>query len=98
MRRIKREARRSGAAVAVVAKSTLKEFFHEYARRTKHEIASLLASVFAELKWKLPPPRRLRFWRGEAWRMSVFDAAALGIVFIALQVDSDSVRKLLVDG
>jgi hypothetical protein len=94
---IKCEARRNAVPVALVGKSALKIFFREYGKHTKHEIASALAAVFAELKWKLPPPRRLKFWRGEARRMSVFDAAALGIAFLALHGYGDAVRELLVN-
>ena len=96
-RTIKCEVRRNGVPEALVTESALKRFFREYGKHTKHETASALAAAFSELKWRLPPPRRLKFWCGEARRMSVFDAAALGIAFFAWHGYDDVVRELLVN-
>jgi hypothetical protein len=95
MRVIRREARRLGVPVVLVSDATLKGFFREQGKQTKHEVAQLLAACFPELRWRLPPVRKC--WKPEARRMSIFDAAQLGIVFLALQTGGQSVRKLLVD-
>jgi hypothetical protein len=43
----------------------------------KHEIATVLAQRFPALAAKLPPKRKC--WQSEDYRISVFDAAALGV-------------------
>jgi hypothetical protein len=47
----------------------------------KHEIATVLAQRFPALAPKLPPKRKI--WQSEDYRMSVFDAAALGVAYFA---------------
>jgi glucan phosphorylase len=58
--------------------------------RNKYTIASTLAQRFPELAAKLPPKRKI--WLCEDYRMSIFDAAALGVAYFAAvtsQVESD---------
>ena len=50
-------------------------------RLTKHQIATALAERFAELRPILPPKRKP--WQSEDYRMSIFDAAALGVAYFA---------------
>jgi hypothetical protein len=95
MRVIRYESRRLGVPVEMVSDTTLKRFFREHGKQTKHEVAQLLAACFPELRWRLPPVRKC--YEREARRMSIFDAAQLGVVFLALQTGGQSVRKLLVD-
>jgi hypothetical protein len=57
----------------------IKEFFRPFKANTKHEIASMLARIFPELFWKLPPKRRA--WEPERQIMTVFDAVALGFAY-----------------
>ncbi len=45
----------------------------------KHEIATVLAQRFPVLAAKLPSKRKC--WQSEDYRMSVFDAAALGVAY-----------------
>ena len=47
--------------------------------RNKYTIASALAQRFPELAAKLPPKRKI--WQSEDYRMSVFDAAAVGVAY-----------------
>ena len=45
----------------------------------KHQIASALATRFLDLTLVIPPKRRP--WQSEDYRMSIFDAAALGAAY-----------------
>lgn len=47
--------------------------------RNKYTIASALAQQFPELSERLPPKRKI--WQSEDYRMSIFDAAALGVAY-----------------
>jgi hypothetical protein len=47
--------------------------------RNKDEIASVLGERFPELAPRVPPRRRA--WQSEDYRMSIFDAAALGVAY-----------------
>lgn len=49
--------------------------------RNKDTIASALTQRFPGLAEKLPPKRKI--WKSEDYRMSIFDAAALGIAYFA---------------
>jgi hypothetical protein len=49
--------------------------------RNRHEVASLLASEFPELAARLPRKRRCQ--DNEDYRMSMFDAAALGVAYFS---------------
>ena len=45
----------------------------------KHQIATVIAEQFPDLVSVLPPKRKS--WQSEDYRMSIFDAAAVGIAF-----------------
>jgi hypothetical protein len=47
----------------------------------KFGVASALAQQFDVLVWKLPPKRKC--WQSEDYRMSIFDAAAIGVAYFA---------------
>jgi hypothetical protein len=49
--------------------------------RNRHEIASVIATAFPELAAWLPPKRRCQ--DNEDYRMSMFDAAALGVAYFS---------------
>ena len=55
----------------------------------KHQIASRIAEQFPELLSILPPKRRI--WQSEDYRISIFDAAAVGIAYLARETASDPV-------
>jgi hypothetical protein len=46
---------------------------------TRDEIAAVLARLFLDLHWRLPPKRRA--WQSEHPRMAMFDAIALGLAY-----------------
>jgi hypothetical protein len=80
MRTVLREAARRRVPVRWVTRRMVKQAFagHE---RNKDEIASVLGERFPELTPKVPPRRRI--WQSEDYRMSIFDAAALGVAYFA---------------
>jgi RNase H-fold protein (predicted Holliday junction resolvase) len=47
--------------------------------RNKYERALAIAAAYPDLSWKLPPKRKP--WQTEDYRMSIFDAAALGVAY-----------------
>jgi hypothetical protein len=49
--------------------------------RNKHTIAAVLAERLPELAPKLPTVHKI--WMSENYRMSVFDAAALGVAYFS---------------
>ncbi len=78
---VKREALLHGLTLRVLNSRTVARSIHPEGRVTKHEAACLLAVRFTQLTWKLPPKRRC--WESENCRMSVFDAAAIGLAYFA---------------
>lgn len=90
MRAVRGEVRRVFIPIAFVSEKTVARFFGRYGKKSKHEIASLLATWFPALEWKLPPRRKI--WQAEHWRMPIFDAVALGITYLA-GVDFETVRN-----
>src|SRR5262249_42649132 len=53
----------------------------------KHQIATAIANRFPELLPILPPPRRP--WQSEDYRMSIFDAGAVGIAYLTKRSTRD---------
>ncbi|MGD0904705.1 MAG: hypothetical protein ABR924_17350 [Terracidiphilus sp.] len=79
LRSIKHEALSRLIPVRFMKEIELKEVFGLFHVNSKHEVASMLAQVFPELLWKLPPKRRI--WESERPRMALFDAIALGFAY-----------------
>src|SRR5438093_4088965 len=77
---IRREAAKRLATVRFVTRRMVKRAFAGH-DRNKDEIASVLGERFPELTPKLPPKRKI--WQSEDYRMSIFDAAALGVAYFA---------------
>lgn len=67
--------------ISLVSEKHLAQTFIKKGAHTKHQVASLLANDFPELGWRLPPKRKP--WHSQHLNMSIFDAAALGIVHLA---------------
>lgn len=76
---IREAARKSSVKVQLVHSREVRQFFSTHGCRTKHQIASLVATWFEELSWKLPPARK--FYQTERSNTVVFDAVANGIAF-----------------
>lgn len=47
---------------------------------TKHERASVIAELFPEIGWKLPPEREA--WQSEYYAMSIFEAAETALTYL----------------
>jgi hypothetical protein len=75
---LQKEALQRGISVRFVTPRAVKEAFTGR-DSNKHEIASALAQQFPALASKLPPKRKI--WQTECYRMSMFDAAALGAAY-----------------
>jgi hypothetical protein len=65
--------------VALISGKKLRSSLLGNAIGTKHEMAEMLVKQFPELTPKLPPKRRA--WDSEDYRMDMFDAVALAVVF-----------------
>lgn len=74
--------------IRFLEQSALNATFQNLGCKTKADISTLLARIFPELIWKLPPERRI--WEPEHSRQTVFDAIALGMAF--WQNESNSIK------
>jgi hypothetical protein len=83
---VEAKAKRLGIAVRLLSDSAIQKAFGGEGELTKYEIACALAERFPELRWSLPPKRKS--WQSEDYRMSMFDAAALGVAYFARSVKS----------
>ena len=93
-REIKREAHRCGVPVVMVNEGVLTGFYQtKCRRRTKHEIATKIAARFPELAWKLPQRRKI--WQAQPARMAIFEAASVGLAFLASQSSSQAIGRML---
>lgn len=77
---LQKEAVKRGISVRFVTPGTMKKAFAGR-NSNKHEIASTLAQQFPVLASMLPPKRKI--WQTECYRMSMFDAAALGVAYFS---------------
>jgi hypothetical protein len=64
-----------------ISRNEVCDFFSGHGGVTKRKIAEAIADSFPTLASRMPPPRRP--WMREDERMSIFDAAALAITFLA---------------
>jgi hypothetical protein len=58
---------------------------------TKAEISTVLARIFPELVWQLPPARKA--WQSEHPRQTVFDAIGLGLAYWQHETNDASVQQ-----
>jgi hypothetical protein len=72
-----------GIPVRFLSAREIQKAFDGQTRRGKYEIASAVAHRFRELAWILPPKRKC--WQSEDYRMSIFDAVALGVAYFTRQ-------------
>jgi hypothetical protein len=77
---IVRQADLGRIPVRLLSRSVVRKTFAGH-DRNKYTIASALARRFPGLAEKLPPKRKV--WQSEDYRMSIFDAAALGFAYFA---------------
>jgi hypothetical protein len=79
---IRKEAANRLVDVQTISTDEIHQFFafNNKGGTTKHTVAMLIAGLFPELSWKLPPKRKS--WKSEDHRMVIFDAAATGLTFL----------------
>jgi hypothetical protein len=73
------ESRARGIELRVLELTNFNATFRNLGCETKAEISTVLARIFPELVWQLPPRRRA--WESEHPRQTVFDAIALGLAY-----------------
>jgi Holliday junction resolvasome RuvABC endonuclease subunit len=73
------------------SRAEVKRAFPESSRSTKYEIAVAIAKQFPELAPRLPRFRKP--WMSEDYRMSIFDAVALGLTFFQFENKRDGIRQ-----
>jgi hypothetical protein len=93
LRAIRTVAREGSTQVVALGEKQLRNFFRQYDRYTKFEIDALIAVVFPSLTSILPRPRKC--FQPENRRMSIFDAVALGVAFLATTTGDESLRSLV---
>lgn len=79
IRTIQREAEKNRVPVRPLDRRAVLKAFGDIPRITRYQIASILANRYPELGFRFPPKRKP--WQSEDYRMSIFDAAALGIAY-----------------
>jgi Holliday junction resolvasome RuvABC endonuclease subunit len=69
-------ARKQHVPVRAISRTAVRKRFLGQGQ-SKHNIAMVLSDRFPELTDRIPPKRKA--WQSEDYRMSIFDAAALGL-------------------
>ncbi len=90
---IRREANRCGVKLRLLKTKPREHFFVQLRCGTKHQVAQLMAALFEELSWRVPPKRKP--WHSESYHTVIFDAAATGLVAFAEEFNPDAVRELI---
>jgi len=80
---VRHKASLRGIRTRVFKRRAASKLFGGDERLTKYQIATALAERFAELRPILPPKRKP--WQSEDYRVSIFDAAALGVAYFDRQ-------------
>jgi hypothetical protein len=72
-------ARHLGIPVRLISRAAIQNAFRGH-NRNKYDVATIVATRFPELAARLPAKRKS--WESEVPRMSIFDAAALGVTHL----------------
>jgi hypothetical protein len=89
--RIMGEVKRHSIRYVVVPRRDVRKFFASQGCRNKHEIATLLAGRFSQLKPRLP--NRRRTWDPEWYAFALFDAVATAVTFNARNLGEVTKQK-----
>jgi hypothetical protein len=79
LRSIRGESSSRMIPVQFMRTAVVKGVSRQFRAKSKHEIATMIAQMFPELLWKLPPKRRI--WESEHPIMAMFDAVAMGFAY-----------------
>jgi hypothetical protein len=90
---LRSEAARRHIPVVTLKQREVQNWFQQHGSIGKYTIASFLANRFPELSWKLPPRRKP--WHPEPWSFCLFDAVALGVVYVDSASDENQVAPRL---
>ena len=74
------QARLRRIPIRYIPRVLIQDAFEVRNRGSKHEVATLVSNHFPELAFRLPPKRKC--WQSEDYRMSIFDATALGVAYL----------------
>ena len=77
---IRRKAHGRSIEFRTISAKSIRQFFAVRQCHSKHQIATLVAHLFPQLSWKLPPKRKS--WKSEDHRLMIFDAAATALAFL----------------
>ena len=92
-RALRNEVMLRSIPTVAVSERTVKNWFHQHGKAGKYAIASFLTNQFPELSWKLPPRRKP--WEPEPWSLCIFDAVALGVVYLQSNSEKTEVAPLV---
>ena len=87
LKSIRRETSLRFIPLHVMQQADVRNTFRDFHAKSKDEVAVVLARMFPELLWKVPPKRKI--WQSEHPRMPVFDAVALGVAYWQLHSSRD---------
>ena len=73
------ESERRRIQIRLLEQGRISSTFRDLGCETRAENAAVLARIFPELVWQLPPKRKP--WQAEHPRQTVFDAIALGLAY-----------------
>lgn len=79
------EAKMQSVKLVILKRKDIYQAFLESGQTSKYKIAGLIAEMFPEVAWKLPPSRKN--WQPEHHNMPTFDAIALGLTYFANSED-----------
>jgi hypothetical protein len=85
---IRRLVRQQNLPVRMVSRAAVRKRFSGQGQN-KHGIAMIVSDHFPELADRVPAKRKP--WQSEDYRMSIFDAMALGLTYIAHQTAANGV-------
>jgi hypothetical protein len=74
-----KSAKEYGISVYFYSRADIQEYFTRYGARSKDAIARVIVDLLPEFAQHLPPPRKA--WMSEDYRMGLFDAVALAMVY-----------------
>lgn len=77
---IRREAESRSIELVVLKRKDIHIAFRQSRGVSKYKIAGLVAEMFPDLAWKLPPNRKN--WQPEHHNMPIFDAISLAIAYL----------------
>jgi hypothetical protein len=88
---IKQEAAMRSVQMYFLNRRDIHRVFRQSGNISKYKIAGLIAEMFPELAWKLPPNRKN--WQPEHHNMAIFDAVSLGLTYYAQQDNTVSIHS-----